>query len=298
MSLAVLVLGATGAVGRGVVQASVEASRPVVAVARDAAALAELRGRHPCGVVETLVGSVADDASARHVVTALQGMDRPFAGVVSALGCGLGRGRLLDGSSTGLRQYMDDTLLPHWVAARHLLPWLAATGRVSSYVLVGGPGGRHPWAGYGPRSISAAAVRMLAQVLHEEARALSVRLQLLEVDSPARTESNRSHACPRWPTAEAIGRKALALLDRRNDARCTQPVIDFSEACEEPGTAPQEGSRRHTHGASHVRPASTASGRIEAQEMDSRPSLLPARCLEDARRLLTALIPPNQEQNQ
>ena len=133
---------------------------------------------------------------------------------------------------TQLRACFDEAVLPHLVAARHLLPWLAESGRNCGYVVIGGPGGRHPWAGYGHRSVAAAAVRMLARVLHSEARTFAVRLQLLEVESPVRTDANEQHACKQWPCVDHIGRKALLLLEHRNDARCTEAVIDYrSEAC-------------------------------------------------------------------
>jgi hypothetical protein len=197
-------------------------------------------------------------------------------------------------------------------------------------VLIGGPGGRHPWAGYGHRSVAAAAVRMLARVLHGEARAFSVRLQLLEVESPVRTDANEVHACKQWPCVDAIGRKALALLQHRNDARCTDAVIDYrSDACSEvdPGRADlgQAGSelssseQSSSEQASSVQPSleqggleddlipmqgqgpqSAPSGgvfeHIEAQEMDSSASLLPARCLQDVRKLLEAFTPTRKNQ--
>src|SRR3546814_13447028 len=80
------------------------------------------------------------------------------------------------------------------LAARHLLPLLAEHGH-GGYVLIGGPGAEHPWAGYGHYSIGAAALRMLARVLHDEARTLPVRVQLLAIDSPARTDANARPAC-------------------------------------------------------------------------------------------------------
>ena len=129
MKPAVLILGATGTVGRGVVRAAVEAGWPVVAVARDAEALQALRQQHPEASLQVLVGSVADDAAADSLVAALQKLDRPFAGVVAALGAGDERGRLLDQPADQLRHAFDDAVMPQFVAARHLLPWLAASGR-------------------------------------------------------------------------------------------------------------------------------------------------------------------------
>ncbi|MDR7098122.1 NAD(P)-dependent dehydrogenase (short-subunit alcohol dehydrogenase family) [Lysobacter niabensis] len=305
MKPAVLILGATGTIGRGAVKAAVDAGWPVVAVARDAQALEELRRRHPRAALQILPGSVSDDAGAAELVAELQRLDRPFAGVIAALGAGGERGRLLDQSSDQLRHAFDDVVLPHLVAARHLLPWLGASGRNCGYVVIGGPGGRYPWAGYGHRSIAAAAVRMLARVLHGEARQFSVRLQLLEVESPVRTDDNEKHACEQWPCVEHIGRKALELLRHRNDARCMDAVVDYrSDACTSGEALPVESevprsssSAREESGDGATRGLDESSQRDSSpkatpQEMDSDASLLPARCLQDVRNLLDTITSP------
>ena len=62
MKAALLVLGATGIVGRGIVEAAVEARRPVIAVARDHAGLEQLRMAHPDADITVLAGSVANEA--------------------------------------------------------------------------------------------------------------------------------------------------------------------------------------------------------------------------------------------
>src|SRR3546814_6777988 len=68
---------------------------------------------------------------------------------------------------------------------------------------------------------------MLARVLHDEARTLPMRVQLLAIDSPARTDANARHACSGWPGADSIARRALAMLDPR-DQRPTQAVVSYS----------------------------------------------------------------------
>ncbi|MBS0217401.1 MAG: SDR family NAD(P)-dependent oxidoreductase [Proteobacteria bacterium] len=264
MKPAVLILGATGTVGRAAVKAAAGAGWPVVAVARDARGLAALEVQYPDAILRTIEASLVNDAGALALVASLREIGQPFLGVVAALGGGDVRGRLIDQSSDELRRNFDEAVLPHLVAARHLLPWLAESGRNCGYVMVGGPGGRNPWAGYGHRSISAAALRMLARVLHDEARTHAVRLQLLEVESPARTDANEKHACQGWPCVDHIGRKALELLKHRNDARCTQAILTL-----EPDNAAQ-------------------SAQIPSQETAGAASALQARCAKDVHRLLDA----------
>lgn len=213
MSAALVILGATGGVGRGVVRAALDRGHPVVAVARHEGALATLAREHGDADIITVPGSVASDAEGAALAERLRDLRRPFAGIVASICGGGGKGRVLDQPAEFLRRRLDEDLLPHLAAARHLLPLLAEAGR-GNYLLIGGPGSEHPWAGYGHRSIGAAALRMLARVLHDEARALDVRVNLLTVDMPACTGSNRKHASSRWPSALAIGQQAVALIER------------------------------------------------------------------------------------
>lgn len=284
----ILVLGATGAIGRGVVQAAVEAGRTVIAVSRDAEALADLRSTMARADVLGLSGSVADDPSASALAAAVARLDRPLDGVVATLCRRSGRGRLLDQPAAQLRRALDDILIPHLTAARHLLPLLASAGRSGGYVLVDGPGGEHPWAGYGHRSVAAAALRMLARVLHDEARMLPVRVQMLSVDLPVRSEANAAQACAQWPSAIAIGRRALALLERR-DSEGAAPLVHCAQACDDAGSLsfPQgeAATSRSTRGP--LPPAT--SGAIAAPDPDIRAGLLTSRCPQDVRTLLDAL---------
>lgn len=287
-----MILGATGTVGRGIVAAAVEAGRPVIAVARNADALAALHARHADAGIVTLPASVASDADAAALARRLRDLRRPIAGVVAAICGDSARGRLLDQPAEFLRRRFDEDLLPHLFAARHLLPLLAETAHAqqahacSGYVLIGGPGAEQPWAGYGHRSIGAAALRMLARVLHDEARAFPVRVQLLAVDSPVRTDANAHHACDGWPDTRAVARRALAMVD---DAMpCAHVVVRYSA--------------RHA-------PVSPCSDDIDteaiaapwpaaSQTADNAVPALPAHCLQDARVLLRAVLQPNPNANQ
>ena len=263
-----IVLGATGAVGRGIVQAAVEAALPVIAVARDAQALARLREQHAAADISTLACAVAGDADGARLADALRALHRPAIGVVAAMAAERHRGRLLDHPVAAMRDELENDLLPQLSAARHLLP-LLAEGHGGSYVLIGGPGGGSPWAGYGHRSVAAAAQRMLACVLHDEARALDVRVHLLAVDMPARTETNHMHACSRWPCAVEIGQQALALVQRGDAAGINRAVVPFAS---------------HARATSGVPPP-------RAQEPERFSGDVAQGCIDDARRLLNSLSP-------
>lgn len=210
----VLVLGGTGKVGGGIVAALLEAGSRVLAVGRSAERLKALRRRFADAPgLETLVGSVADDNSAEALAAAIAERERPLSAVVASLGSPLASGRLIDRPASSLLRRLQRDLLPHLAAARHLLPLLADMG--GRYVLVGSPCALRPWAGHGEASVAGSATRMLAQVLHEEAQPLGVRVQLLQVEQPVCDPSNKGQACAEWFSPLAVGRCAVALLAGR-----------------------------------------------------------------------------------
>ena len=224
----IVVLGATGAVGRGAVRAAIEVGRPVIAVARNLRQLEQLRLEHRGADASVLATTIAADADGARLAEMLRRDGRPLAGVVDAMCGDQGRGRLIDHPSEVLRRTLDGDLLPHLAAARHLIPLLAEARRVGSYVFIGGPGSEAPWSNYGFRSVAAAGLRMLARVLHDEGRSLDVRVQMLSIGAPVRGETPCAHHCPEWPSGLAIGRRALQLIDRDRPGESASPVVRFA----------------------------------------------------------------------
>ncbi len=290
----VVILGATGAVGRGVVEAALASGRGVVAVARDKAGLQALKTKYPDADLSIVPGSVANDCEGERLTRALRKLGRPFGGVVAAVCGSAQRGRLLDHPAAFLRRRLDEDLLPHLAAARHLLPLLASGDRGGTYVLIGGPGAEHPWAGYGHRSIGAAALRMLARVLHDEARGMGVRVQLLAVDSPVCTEDNRAHACAQWPSARAVGQRAMALVEQSEPAHAVVRYAALVPVDTDP--VPLAPTEPAPVAATDVDSAPADSTKECGPERAPQESLLPSRCLQDARNLLNNLISPQRHQ--
>lgn len=219
-----VVLGAAGPLGGGVVAAAAAAHWPLVAVDSDSSALHALAAAYPQAALTVLRGCARDETSAAELSAALRSLGLPLGGVVVAADGELLRGRLLDRPVEASCRHFEAALAPQLAAARHLLPLLADAGRGAGYVLVGGPGGVHPWAGYGHPSVTEAALRMLARVLHGEARPLGVRVQLLSLDTPAWGV----HAgLPRadWPSALDVGRHALDLFAPGAPA---DAIVEFS----------------------------------------------------------------------
>ena len=272
---AVLVLDAAGCIGRGVVAAAIEQGRAVIAVAPDRAGLRALKALHPDADLSLLEGSTADEAKAAALVRALRELDRPLADIVNGSGCREPvRGRVLEQGSEEMRRRFEDEVLPQLAAAQALVPLLAEAGRNGSYVVIGGPGSEQPWAGYGHRSICAASNRMLLRVLHDEAHSLAVRVHLLAVETPARTEENDGRACAQWPSTQDIGLRALELLDPAENQAPIEAVVRYAwpqaTAAAVRRTA-RPADRRATRSPSHMR----ANEGLEAKTEKSAPT--PAR---------------------
>lgn len=227
MKPALLVLDAGGDLGRGVVEAALAAGRAVIAAAPDAEALDALRARHPRAPLTTLAGHTGSDGAAETLASALRDRRPRVQAVVAAIDYRGTAGRLLDPPADALRQAMDRQLLPHLYAARHLFPLLPGSVR-TGYLMVGAAGREHPWAGHGPGSIAAAALPMLARVLHDEAGRRGLRVQLLSLATPVCGDSNRGHACSEWPSALSIGKAAMALLDRETPEAALPAVVEFA----------------------------------------------------------------------
>ena len=257
MKSPVVVLDAARGAGRGVVQSALDEGRAVIAVSLDPTELHALRKHHPSADLNIVAGSIADEASAAALAAALRELDRPIAGIVICTCSEPMPGRVLDYSTDELQRRLGTDLMPQLAAARHLIPLLAEAGRNGGYVVIGSPGSENPWSGYGHRSIAASAVSMLVRVLHDEARQLGVRVQLLGVTRPVRTAENDALACEGWPSATAIGEQALALIDQTDARRATMAIVPFNP----------DAPRRHTERAA-FQPSEPA---LLSQMVASRP---------------------------
>lgn len=274
MPSALVVLGAAGAIGAGVVDAALESGRAVVAVGLDAAAHEALRARHPAARLVVADAAITSDAAAAALAAGLREGGIVVDGVVASLAGTHRCGRLIDEPADLLRRTLDQDLLPHLFAARHLLPLLRHDS--GGYVLVGGAGGRYPWAGYGHCSIAAAALRMMARVLNDEAGRQGQRVQLLSMDAPLGHDAADA--------ALALGRRALAMLDGAR-ARFPAPIHDY------PGSM--------TSGVIAKAPPHGASSPVRDRRRRAAASgdVLPARDLHAARALLDAIASPTSPGN-
>lgn len=232
----VVVLGATGGIGRELTRELIARGHAVTAVARDAGRLQALAGRVGAPERLTLLAQdLAEDAGGAALARALRERGRPVTAVVAALRGSVKGGRLLDRSPAELRRVLDADVVTHFVAARHLLPLLAeARPEGSHYLLLTGPQASCAWSGYAHVSIAAAALQMLTRALREEAKELPVVMQQLQIGRPVRSETNRDCACPDWIGADDVARRAIELLERRDTH---VPLVELGAYAPRPAAA-------------------------------------------------------------
>lgn len=225
----ILLTGAGGELGRGVAQALLLAGYRVIAVDRDAKALAETA--EALGSPRDLViqaGSFATEADAETLVRSLRSRSaRVNAVVVVPVKCG-GSARLLEKPAAFLRDQLEHDVVTHFITTKALLPLLAADRPNALYLVIGGPAAEVNWAGYAHLTIAGVAQRALTLALAEEAKDLAVRVHHLQLGTPVRTASNAHCSCADWVSVEQLGREVVRIVQQPNQASLVTRVGGYA----------------------------------------------------------------------
>jgi 3-oxoacyl-[acyl-carrier protein] reductase len=233
---AVLVAGAAGGIGEGIVRALLASGEAkVFATSRSTERLDELRLRLPPELRPLFIpivgeaGGFEGAAQVAESVAALGGADAAVAI--------LGRGWWTSGPTLELapdewKAILDEMLTGHFAFARAIVPLLASRAG-SVYLSLGGGAAFEPAPGAGLVSIAAAAQVMLTRTLARERGPGAPRILELVINGSVNTRESQHFAEPKWITGDDVGRVVTELLLHGSTtwdaARVNGPLIVMNE---------------------------------------------------------------------
>jgi len=212
-----LIVGATGDVGQGLVAAALQSGRTVLAASRSAEKLQALADRHPG--LRVAAGSLDSEAAAVRLweaaVAAIGGVDA----VVVSVNAPTAAAPLRSLSAEDIAAVLAANLLTHLNAVRAFAPRLAPSGL---YVGVGGGMADFVAPGLAHLSMAQAALRMMYRGFAREYREGPLMRELL-IASMVNGQSKRDRAEESWITDIECGRHLCALLD--DPAAFDAPIV-------------------------------------------------------------------------
>ena len=217
----VLVIGATGDVGQGVVASCLKRGWTTVAAGRTESTLADLSQRHNDPLLSTVTGSLDSEAAAADLADAAD-LATVSAVVVTVSGPWTPTPVAECGWDT-VAEVFAALLRPHVNAAKALVPRLAPG---STYLAIGGGMADAVFPGMAPVSMVQAAQRNLVRAWATENRGSGVNIRELLIAAMVNGHSTRAVATPDWLTDTEIGERVTRLLAAPESD--PGPVLTFS----------------------------------------------------------------------
>lgn len=210
MTPGVIVVGAGGHVGGGIVRGLARQGRTVLAASRRPSVPLADGGPGPGHVRPVRYAHVAELGDAVRAVCERDGIPPPGAAVAAIGGWQLGARLLDEPDLDGWRATLDSHLTAHLGAIRALAPLLrAGTASHPAYVVLNGAARGEPMAGSGAVNVTGAGLAMLIQVLR--------------LEEPGVTP----------------GRESVATADRRRPLRFHELVIDHAVVGDDRNVTPE-----------------------------------------------------------
>lgn len=203
-----LVIGASGSVGRGIVRMGVARGWAVAGAARSPQGLAECAAEAG-GEIATVVGDLASEEGAAGLFEAARERMGGIDAVVVTVNLPMVVRPMLEWSARDVLAQLDGNVLSHFRAVQAMLPRLAP-GAV--LLAIGGGMADFIMPGYGPIAMGQAALRNMFRMIARENRGHPVHLRELTVASMVSGHANRESAAPEWLTDDEIGAHVCAIL--------------------------------------------------------------------------------------
>jgi NAD(P)-dependent dehydrogenase (short-subunit alcohol dehydrogenase family) len=204
-----LVIGAGGDVGQGIVAAALASGRRVVAAGRDAKNLLPLAACHVGKQLACVAGDVSSEAGAAGLWEEAQ---NPFGGirdVVISVNLPTRPRPLMEWSAEALSAQLAANLLTHFNALKTFRPRMAQEGMLLG---IGGGTADFILPQMAHASMAQAALRNLYRGFARECRTGPAIRELMIV-SMVNGRSSRARAKPDWLIDDEIGRHVCAILD-------------------------------------------------------------------------------------
>jgi NAD(P)-dependent dehydrogenase (short-subunit alcohol dehydrogenase family) len=204
-----LVVGAAGNVGRGIVASALESGRNVVAAELKDEWLAGLKAKHAGAAFAGVVGDIGSEAGAAALWDAA---GQPFGGIdhaVISVNVPVHTRPILQFEAHELSEVLIGNVVTHFIAAKAFLPRMGAHGRL---IGIGGGTADFIFPQMAHISMSQAAIRMLYRGVGKETKS-GAQAQELMIVSMVASDSNQDVAQSDWVTNLEVGRHICAILD-------------------------------------------------------------------------------------
>lgn len=211
----IVIGGSTGAVGRGLVRYYATKDHRVIAIVRDDAKRTELQTylnglKLGMGNITLLVNAYEDEAEIARLQKQLGELGTIDIAIASLGGWYHGP-KLYQLPVSEWEMVVTNSLSSHFRFAKAVLPLLEKQ-RNGAYVLINGGASEYPVPHSGVISVMAAAQKMMAQVLYQEASPYGVRVFGVAAFTVVQTDRTADMS-ELWLTPGDIGEYALNLLD-------------------------------------------------------------------------------------
>ncbi len=207
-----LVIGASGDVGQGVVEKALGKGWTVAAAGRTEEKLLALDKRLGSPKNLRLVpGDIGDESGATALLEKAKASLGTIDAVVVAVNAPNTAKPLLDWTIPEFIKLLGDNLVSHFIAAKTFIPHLADGG---IFIAIGGGTADFLIAGMGHLSIVQAAERMMIRGLAKEHRGKTTHLRELMIISMVNGASTRQQAAADWLTDTEIGEHITSIIAR------------------------------------------------------------------------------------
>lgn len=217
----ILIVGAAGDVGRGIVTAALESGRRVAAAGRDISKLNNLKEEHGDALFSIIAGDIGSKAGAEQLWNAACAEAGQIDEVVISVNAQIRPAPLADWDTHELAEVHSANVLTHFNAAEVFLSRLPDHGML---IGIGGGTADFIMPMMAPASMAQAALRMLYRGLAKERKG-SADLRELMIVSMVAGHSNREIAKDDWVRDVEIGRHVCAILD--NPEVFPKPILQL-----------------------------------------------------------------------